>query len=77
MNCSLLEKVQYLLSNAQLDMSFWAETLEYAIHLMNRLSFTTIRGKTPLDIWSGELLRTMVCCESLDVWPTLVPKITS
>jgi len=29
-NRSFLEKVQYLLSNAQLDKSFWAETLEYA-----------------------------------------------
>jgi len=50
MNCSLLEKIRCLLSNAQLDKLFWAETLEYASHLMNRLSSTAIGSKTPLDI---------------------------
>ena len=52
-NCSLLEKVQCLLSNARLDKSFWAEALVYASHLMNCLSSTMIGSKTPLDIWSG------------------------
>ena len=28
MNSALLEKVRYLLSNASLDKSFWAETIE-------------------------------------------------
>ena len=37
----------------QLDKSFWAETLVYASHLMNRLSSTAIGGKTLLDIWSS------------------------
>jgi len=53
MNHSLLEKVRCLLSNAQLDKSFWAEAMEYASHLMDRLSSTAIGGKTSLDIWSG------------------------
>ena len=42
-----------MLSNAQLDRSFWAKALEYASHLMNGLSSTSIGDKTPLDIWSG------------------------
>ena len=37
MNHVLLEKVRYLLSNALLDKSFWAEVIEYASHLLNRL----------------------------------------
>ena len=53
MNHSLLEKVRCLLSNAQLDKSFWAETLEYASHLLIRLSCNAIGDKTPLDIWLG------------------------
>jgi len=52
MNRSVLEKVRCLLSNAELDKSFWDEALEYASHLMNRLLSTAIRDKTPLDIWS-------------------------
>ena len=51
-NRSLLEKVRWLLSNAGLDKSFWAEAIVYASHLMNRS--TTIGGKAPLGIWSGK-----------------------
>ena len=50
MNHFLLKKVLYLLSNAQLDKSFWAEALKYASYLMNKLLSTVIGGKTPLDI---------------------------
>ena len=32
---------------------FSAEPIVYASHLINELSSTAIRGKTPLDIWSG------------------------
>ena len=49
----LLKNVRYLLSNASLDKSFWAETLVYTSHLMNRLSSTAIGEKTLLDIWLG------------------------
>ena len=56
-----------MLSNAQLDKSFWVEALEYASNIMNRLLSTTIGGKTLLDIWSDEaaqdydLLRVFEC----------------
>jgi len=53
----LLEKIRYLLSNASLDKSFWAEAIEYASHLLNRLSTTAIGGKTSLKIWSGGAAR--------------------
>jgi len=49
-NRSLLEKVQWLLFNARLDKSFWAEVIMYASHLIN--GSTAIGGKTPLEIWS-------------------------
>ena len=38
-----------MLSNAGLDKSFWAKTIMYASHLMNRS--TAIGGKAPLEIW--------------------------
>jgi len=49
-NCSLLEKVRWLLSNTKLDKSFWAEAIVYASHLIN--GSTAIGGKTLLKIWS-------------------------
>ena len=66
-NHSLLEKIRCLLSNSQLDKSFWAEALKYASHLMNRLPSTAIGCKTLLGIWSGgaaqdyDLLRIFGC----------------
>ena len=53
-NRSLLEKVRWLLSNARLGKSFWAETIVYASHLINRLTSTAIGGKTPLEVWFGK-----------------------
>jgi len=41
MNCSLLEKVRCLLSNASLDKS-WAEAIVYANHLIIKLPSTAI-----------------------------------
>jgi len=47
-----MEKAWCLLSNAQLDKSFWAEAIVYTNHLINRLSSTAIGGKTLLEVWS-------------------------
>jgi len=52
MNCALQEKIPYLLSNASLDKSFWAEAIVCASHLLNRLSTTMIGCKALLVIWS-------------------------
>ena len=51
-NCFLLEKVRWLLSNSRLDKSFWAEAIVYASHLIN--GSTAIGGKTQLKFWSGK-----------------------
>ena len=53
-NRSLLDKVQWLLSNARLDKSFWAEAIMYASHLINELSSTAIGSKTLLEVWYGK-----------------------
>ncbi|KAH9685877.1 Integrase catalytic domain-containing protein [Citrus sinensis] len=47
MNCTLLEKVRCLLSNADLDKKFWAESVSYASCLINRVPSTAIREVTP------------------------------
>jgi len=51
MNRIFLEKVHCKLSNARLSKFFWAETLAYACHLVNRLPSSVIRCKTPLEVW--------------------------
>ena len=38
-NRFLLEEARYLLSNTQLDKSFWAEAIVYASHLINGLFY--------------------------------------
>ena len=68
-----MEKVRYLLSNASIDKSFWAEAIEYASHLLNRLPTIAIGGKTSLKIWSGgaacdhNSLRVFSCPAYVDV----------
>lgn len=32
---------------------FWAESLSYACHLINRIPLAAINGKTPLEAWWG------------------------
>ncbi|KAG6403761.1 hypothetical protein SASPL_135993 [Salvia splendens] len=43
-----------MLSTARLNRKFWAETITYAQHIVNRLPCSTIDGKTPLEVWSGK-----------------------
>jgi len=74
---TLLKKVQYLLSNTSLDKLFWAEEIEYASHLLNRLLTNAIRDKTPLEIWSGGAILTMVHLEYLVVRSMLMSRMTS
>ena len=71
----MLEKVQCLLSNAQLDKSFWVEAIIYASYLINGLSSTAIGGKTSLDIWLSGAAQDYDLLWVLEVWPTLVPKM--
>ncbi|KAH9689071.1 hypothetical protein KPL70_015335 [Citrus sinensis] len=54
MNRTLLEKVRCMLSNAGLDKKFWAESMNYASHLVNRLPSAAIGGKTLMEMWSGK-----------------------
>ena len=44
-----------MMTHSGLPRSFWAETLVYASHLVNRLSCTAIDGKTPLEHWFGSV----------------------
>jgi len=54
LNCALLEKIRYLLSNSGLKKTFRAEALTYVSHLINRLPSSAIGGKTSMGIWSGK-----------------------
>ncbi|KAH9656609.1 hypothetical protein KPL70_022746 [Citrus sinensis] len=47
-------QVRCMLSNAGLDKKFWAEVVSCASHLVNRLPSAAIRGKTPMEMWSGK-----------------------
>jgi len=54
MNRTILEKVRWMLSNAWLGKSFWAEAVNYACHLINKLSAAAIDGRTHIEVWSGK-----------------------
>ncbi|KAG8483097.1 hypothetical protein CXB51_022015 [Gossypium anomalum] len=52
-NRMIMEKVQCMLSNANLPKSFWAEAASTACFLINRSPSVAIEKKTPQDVWSG------------------------
>jgi len=68
MNRTLLEKVRYMLSNAGLSKSFWAEALSYACHLINRLPSSAIKSKALLKVWSENIAQD---CDSLQIFGCL------
>jgi hypothetical protein len=37
-----------------LGKSFWAEAVNYACHLINKLSAAAIDGRTHIEVWSGK-----------------------
>ncbi|PSS08126.1 Endonuclease [Actinidia chinensis var. chinensis] len=49
MNRTLVDKVRCMICNAGLSKAFWAEAINYAAHLTNRLPSTAIEGKTPME----------------------------
>ncbi|KAM1046410.1 hypothetical protein ACFX13_026491 [Malus domestica] len=50
LNRTLLEKVRCMLSQSSLSKSFWAEAVNYACHIINRLPSAAIQGKTPMEV---------------------------
>ena len=57
MNQTLVEKVRCMLSNVGLGRVYWAEAIDYACHLVNRLPSAAIGKKTPKEMWSGHPAR--------------------
>ena len=53
MNRTLMEKVRFMLSNAQLSKSFWTEAASTACYLINRSPSVAIEKKTPQEVWSS------------------------
>ncbi|KAG8478472.1 hypothetical protein CXB51_028273 [Gossypium anomalum] len=52
MNRMIMDKVQCMLSNANLPKSLWAEAASTACFLINRSPFVAIEKKTPQEVWS-------------------------
>ncbi|KAJ9546955.1 hypothetical protein OSB04_019498 [Centaurea solstitialis] len=51
MNRTLLEKVRCMLLTSGFPKSFWAEALNAAVHIMNRLPCSAIGGKILKEVW--------------------------
>ncbi|KAI9195282.1 hypothetical protein LWI28_013512 [Acer negundo] len=54
LNRTLVEKVRCMLSQSGLRKAFWVEALMYASYIVNRLPSSTLDGKTPKEVWSGQ-----------------------
>ena len=43
-----------MLADAKLPPRFWAESVSTAVYLRNRSPTTAVKGKTPLEAWTGK-----------------------
>jgi len=73
----LLENIRCTLSNSGLSNFFWAETLMYACHLINRLLSAVIGGKILIKVWSKKAAQDYDSLRIFDVWPTTMSRKTS
>lgn len=53
MNRTVVEKAKCLMFDAKLDKRFWAEAINHAIYLRNRIPAAGMGNKTPIEIWTG------------------------
>ncbi|KAH9684673.1 DNA (cytosine-5)-methyltransferase 1B [Citrus sinensis] len=54
MNRTIIERVRYMLLNANLSKGFWAEAVTTAAYLINRSPSSALGFKTPQELWSGK-----------------------
>ena len=55
MNRTLMDKVRCMLLHSKLPKSLWEEALNTVCYLVNRSPSTTIKCKTPVELWSGKV----------------------
>lgn len=53
MNRTLIEKARCLLFDAKLGKEFWAEAINTAVYLQNRIVKTGLNNRTPYELWTG------------------------
>ena len=52
-NRTIMEKSRCMLHNAKLNKKYWAEAVSTAIYLKNRSPTKAVKGKTPIEVWTG------------------------
>ena len=53
MNRTLLERTRAMLRTAGLAKSFWAEAVNTACYVQNRVLIVKTKNKTPYELWFG------------------------
>ena len=54
MNRTLVESARSMMSQASLGKEFWAEAVNTAVHIRNRVPSVAVGGVTPIELWSGK-----------------------
>lgn len=53
MNRTIIEKARCLLFDAKLGKEFWAEAVNTAVYLQNRIVKAALQNRTPYEVWTG------------------------
>lgn len=54
MNRTIIEKARCLLFESNLDKKFWAEVVNTAVYLQNRIVKTGLNNRTPYELWTNK-----------------------
>lgn len=52
---TIVESARTLLHSKNLPMTRWAEAVNTAVYLLNRMTYSRTRGTTPFEIWMGKV----------------------
>jgi transposase InsO family protein len=54
LNLTIMDRVRTILIESRLPLSLWAEAVSYAVYTKNRSPTTSIKGRTPYEVFWGE-----------------------
>lgn len=53
-NRTIMESARLMLHSKKLELSLWAEAVNTAVFILNRTGTSTVKEKTPYELWNGE-----------------------
>lgn len=67
-NRTIIEKAKCMIFDAELNLNYWAEAVNYAVYVINRSVCASLKNVTPEEVWTG----TKVSASNLKIFGSFV-----